>query len=247
MTRARALWGGAAALAAGAALLAAGCGGGSGQPKAAGDTKDARVAAQLVIESLRASTPGLQRVTCSALDFALTYRCDAERKADAGESLVCSVHSGASGAGGLGADANVAKPYCITAAADAAERARRDTLISKALDALRTRSRLATVVVGIRHDGFEVGCNLGFITTKDGARQTDDVVLLVTAVSVDTGRSVWDAFTVPAGGGKVTERSGVSPADKPPLNPFGKCALDDAGAPTVVTDDVRDVALLPGA
>lgn len=218
------------AVAVAVALAAAGCGGSSG-PHAKGDSPDAKTTAQQLLALKQPSVAGITAVTCGRLDFALTYRCEIATKA---ETLVCSVPSGTTGT-----------PYCIAAAQDAAERARRSRLAAAALARVNASGQLPKIVTGLRSGGFTVGCVLGFRTVNGGAAQTDDVVVELISVQTESGRSFWAALVVPPAG-PVRSARGYDPAQKPPRNGLGSCDLDAQGK-AAVAGEPRDTALLPAA
>ena len=231
-----------AALGAGVALLAVGCGSG---PAALGESKDAKVAARSVADALRSTTKGVRSVTCGPLDFAVTYRCTAEVKGTDG--LVCSL----AGGGGVASPAKGSPapraPFCLSAAKDRTEQRRRNEIAVNGLGRLNAELRLRKIVTGLRKGGFTLGCVVGFRTVQGGTAQTGDIVLEVLAVQTDSGRAFWTALTVSYGfGAKTREKTGVDPADKPPLNPYSACRFDEGGA-AALTGEPRDVALLAGS
>ncbi len=220
-----------AGTAAAAAVLVAGCGG-SSAPRAAGATTDAKAAAVQLLAALLPTTDGLRSVTCGPLDFVLTYRCVVETRAAA---LVCGARAG-----------TTEKPYCVAEAANAAESARRAALVATALRRANGSGRLAKIVTDVRKGGFTVGCLLGFLTVDGGRAQSDDVVVEILPVQVESGRSFWEQFSVRAGTGAIGVDKGFDPGKKAGLNGYAGCTLDEQGQ-VAVKGEPRDSALLPSA
>jgi hypothetical protein len=208
---------------------AAGCGGSSGLD-VGGVTPDAKEAAKRLVATVDTEADGVTAVACGELDFAGTYRCTISSETT---PRVCAV------------PAAEGTPTCISREENVAEAARRDELVGKALEVAREQGRLAAIVKGMREGNFTIGCTLGFRTVRDGAAQTDDVVVGLIVVATETGRSFWAALTItPAG--DITEKTGVDPSEKPPVNGYGGCDLDEDGVASAQREH-RDTSLLPSA
>ena len=212
------------------ATAAAGCGGSSG-PALTGPSDDAKAAAEQLLAVKTPDLTEIESVDCADADFTLTYRCAITSPSG---TLHCAVRKEIS-----------ASPYCLSEDASATEGKRRDALVADALRVAREQGRLAVIVKGMREGNFTIGCTLGFRTVRDGAAQTDDVVIDLIVVATETGRSVWATLTI-APDGTIDERTGVDPSAKPPGNGYGGCDLDAAGTATAKADH-RDVSLLPSA
>ena len=233
-----------AASAAGVAILAAGCGGSS--VKAQGATPDAKAAARTAAKLLEPTTKGIKAVACGPLDYASTYRCTVDTQA--GTVLVCSqpgIRTDASGAEIV----QTQPPYCLTPAADSDRQHQLNGLVVLALSRLNAGLRLRAIVTGLVKGHFKLGCSVGFRTVESGAKQSSDVVVQLLAVAADSGKTFWTTLIVPESAGTeahlpITEKSGVDPADKPPVNPYSSCQLDAAGG-IVAREEPRDAALVP--